>query len=119
MKFSQEEKNLMLKLIKNEIYLIKNSTQSKEGDKKYILLNNIKNKIDNSSLSGASFKQIKSLNGVAKKKELNSKTKIQNSINLLLLYSKTISVYSVAKESGMSYNTVKKYKEMIKPYEKN
>ncbi len=119
MKFTYEEKNEILKIVKKELNFLKTIPLSKESNKKTILLTNIIEKIKNSSLSGASLKQIKSLDSVAKKREINSKNKIQNTINLLLLYSKPITVHSVAKEAAMSYNTVKKYKKMIEPYKGN
>lgn len=38
-----------------------------------------------------------------------AKDKIENAINLLHLENKAITHYSIAKESGVSFNTVKKY----------
>ena len=38
-----------------------------------------------------------------------AKEKIQNAINLLHLENKAITHYSISKESGVSYNTVKKH----------
>lgn len=118
MKFTYEEKYEILKIVKKELNFLKTIPLSKESNKKTILLSNIIEKIKNSSLSGASLKQIKSLDGVARKKEFDSKNKIQNTINLFLLYGNTITVNAIAKESGMSYNTVKKYEYMLKPYKK-
>ena len=86
MKFTYEEKNEILKIVKKELNFLKTIPLTKESNKKTILLSNIIEKIKNSSLSGASLKQIKSLDSVAKKREINSKNKIQNTINLLLLY---------------------------------
>lgn len=118
MKFSYDEKNELLKIVKKELNLLKMNQSTKEGNKKILLLESIIEKIKNSSLCGASLKQIKSLDGVARKKEFDSKNKIQNTINLFLLYGNSITVNSIAKESGMSYNTVKKYEHMLKPYKK-
>ena len=42
-----------------------------------------------------------------------AKEKIVNAVNLLRLEGKNISEYAVAKESGCSINTVKKYREFI------
>lgn len=44
----------------------------------------------------------------------NAKRKIQDAINILRLENKNITEYAVAKESGCSINTVKKYREFIK-----
>jgi len=46
-------------------------------------------------------------------KQQNAKDKITNAVNLLNLENKKINVNSVAKISGYSYNTVKKYKHLI------
>ena len=48
-----------------------------------------------------------------------SNEKVQNAINLLNLYNKKITMNSVANEAGMSYNTVKKYKQIIENAENN
>jgi len=42
-------------------------------------------------------------------KTTKTKEKIQNAINLLRLQDKPINAYQVAKMSGVSYNTVRKY----------
>ncbi len=44
-----------------------------------------------------------------KKREMVAKEKIQNAINLLRIESRNITAYAIAKQSGCSYNTVKKY----------
>ncbi len=42
-----------------------------------------------------------------------TKKKLESTINLMRLEGKKISVYSVAKESGVSYNTAKKYDYLL------
>lgn len=44
-----------------------------------------------------------------KARERIAKDKIINAINLLRIEGKNITAYAIAKESGCSYNTVKKY----------
>lgn len=39
--------------------------------------------------------------------------KIETAINLMRMYNKRITVYSVAKEAEVSYNTANKYKDFI------
>jgi len=51
---------------------------------------------------------------LAKKK--NTENIIQNTLNLMLFEGKKINVNSVSKESGLAYNTVKKYKLIISKY---
>jgi len=43
----------------------------------------------------------------------NAKEKIRNTINLMNLSNQKITINSVAKESGVSYNTVKKYSYLL------
>ena len=43
-----------------------------------------------------------------------AKEKINNAINLLKLENKKITLYSIAKTAGVSYNTVKKYENELK-----
>ena len=45
----------------------------------------------------------------SKSRENTAKAKILNAINLLRIENKSITIYAIAKESGCSYNTVKKY----------
>ena len=49
-----------------------------------------------------------------KVKVSKTKEKVQNAINLLRLQSKPINAYQVAKLSGVSYNTVRKYLNQAK-----
>lgn len=126
MKLDYQEKNQLQILIKNELMQLKKlifniDTWSKEysklNDKKDLLIK-LNKKLDNTSIQGASSKQIDSLKKTAKKKQFLSKSKVQNAINLLNLLNKRITLNSVAKEASMSYNTVKKYKSMIEDAEK-
>ena len=126
MKLDYQEKKQLQTLIKNELLQLNNrilniDSKSKEYSKlinKKELLIILNKKLDNTSIQGASSKQIDSLKRTAKKKQFVSKTKVQNAINLLNLLNKRITLNSVAKEASMSYNTVKKYKLMIDDAEK-
>ena len=71
-----------------------------------------------------SEEEIKALGSKTKKKsnatkkatkirQNTAKEKIMNSINMMRLFNKKITVYSVAKEAKVSYNTASKYKEFI------
>lgn len=50
-----------------------------------------------------------SIQEATKRRERTAKNKIINAINMLRLQGKEITPYAIAKESGCSYNTVKKY----------
>lgn len=63
---------------------------------------------------GASEAQKKAVATATKAREQKAKEKIQNAINLLRLENKNISEYAIAKTSGCSINTVKKYRDFIK-----
>jgi len=50
-----------------------------------------------------------SIKEATRTRERIAKEKINNAINLLRLEDKPLTVYQIAKKSGCSYNTVKKY----------
>jgi len=54
-------------------------------------------------------KKQQSIQEATKKRVEATKSKITNAINLLRIENKSLTVYAIAKESGCSYNTVKKY----------
>lgn len=54
-------------------------------------------------------KKQSSIQEATKYRERTAKAKILNAINILRLQGKEITAYAIAKESGCSYNTVKKY----------
>lgn len=71
-----------------------------------------------------SEEEIKALGSKTKKKtnatkkatkirQNTAKEKIMNAVNMMRLFDKKITVYSVAKEAKVSYNTASKYKEYI------
>ena len=91
MKLDYQEKKQLQTLIKNELLQLNNrilniDSKSKEYSKlinKKELLIILNKKLDNTSIQGASSKQIESLKRTAKKKQFVSKAKVQNAINLL------------------------------------
>ena len=54
-------------------------------------------------------KKQSSIQEATKKRERVAKEKIINAMNILRLENKQLTAYAIAKESGCSYNTVKKY----------
>ena len=127
MKLNYQEKKVLKALLKRELELLKenqkffviNSKEYKNFDAKKTILNQLVIKLDNTSIPGASSKQIDALNKTAKIRQNKSKNKVQNAINLLLLYNKKISINSVSIEAKISYNTAKKFKSSIIAAEQN
>ena len=62
---------------------------------------------------GSSEAQKKAAAKATATREQKAKKKIENAINLLRFENKNISEYAVAKKSGCSINTVKKYRDFI------
>ena len=62
---------------------------------------------------GSSEAQKKAAAKATAAREYKAKEKIENAINLLRLENKNISEYAIAKTSGCSINTVKKYRDFI------
>ncbi|MCJ8325514.1 MAG: hypothetical protein MJK08_00290 [Campylobacterales bacterium] len=58
-------------------------------------------------------KKTKATKKATKTRQDAAKKKIENSINMMRLMNDKITVYSVAKDAGVSYNTASKYKEYI------
>lgn len=63
----------------------------------------------NDDISRDITKKQSSIQEATKHREHTAKGKIINAMNLLRLENKSITIYSIAKVSGCSYNTVKKY----------
>lgn len=63
----------------------------------------------NDDISRDITKKQSSIQEATKHREHTAKSKIINAINILRLENKNITAYAIAKESGCSYNTVKKY----------
>ena len=61
----------------------------------------------------SSFKQKKAAAKATSIRSKKAKEKIENAVNILRLENKNITQYSVAKVSGCSINTVRKYKAII------
>lgn len=69
----------------------------------------LKDKILNPKQIQPSIKKSQAAQAATAQRTANAKAKIQNAINTLKLYNKPVTVYQVAKESGVSYSTAKKY----------
>jgi len=78
----------------------------------YPLYTKIQNQYD-ADISRDITKKQSSILEATKSRERIAKAKINNAINLLRLEDKKITTYAIAKESGCSYNTVKKYYKAV------
>ncbi len=61
----------------------------------------------------STLKQQRAAATATKARSNAAKEKIENAVNMLRMQNKNITQYSVAKMSGCSINTVKKYKDII------
>ncbi len=88
----------------DEVTKLLNIIQSIDAE----LYNAIYNQYEADKSKDKSKKQ-QSIKEATKSRERIAKAKIINAMNLLRLESKELTAYAIAKESGCSYNTVKKY----------
>jgi len=81
--------------------------------------NSILIKIEREENKEVSEKLLKGINKAREKRTNNTNKKIENAINTLYMENKKITVYSVSKLAGVSFNTCKKdkIKEMIEKRE--
>ena len=93
---------MRLTLTEDEIEYILTKITKKELRKK------IQHQLDADQARDKSNK-LKSVNKATKIRTQRAKHKIQNSMNLLRLENQKMTYYSIAKYSGVSYATVKKY----------
>ncbi|MCK4442701.1 MAG: hypothetical protein KAU90_11905 [Sulfurovaceae bacterium] len=76
-------------------------------------LDKISDKIDDEQNREISPKKKKAMIEATNARIKKAKEKIENSINILRMENRPITIYSVSKESGVSYNTASKYSELI------
>ena len=78
-------------------------------------LNFIIEKIEADRNKKVSGKKIRAVAKATEARINKAKRKIETALNLMRLEGKAISVYLVAKEAGVSYNTANKYAYLIEP----
>jgi len=74
-----------------------------------ILFNEIKQIINNPKKIKRSVKKLVATETATEARTAKAKSKIFNAINLLQMQGKKITPYRIAKESGVAYQTVRKY----------
>jgi predicted transposase YdaD len=77
-------------------------------------LDRISDKIEDEQRREVSPKKKKAMIEATNARIQKAKEKIENAINILRMENRPITIYSVSKESGVSYNTASKYSELIK-----
>ena len=95
---------MRLTLNDDEVTKLLNIIQSIDAE----LYNAIYNQYEADTIKDKSKKQL-SIQEATKQRTATAKAKINNAINLLRIESRALTPYAIAKESGCSYNTVKKY----------
>jgi len=78
-----------------------------------MILDRVSDRIEDEQRREISPKKQMAMKKATKMRITQAKSKIENAINLLRMENRPITVYSVAKESGVSYNTASKYSELI------
>ena len=91
------------------IYRLDLTADEVEQLQKLEVSGSLKDKILNPKQIQSSQKKKEATQTATAHRTANAKAKIQNAINTLKLYDKKITAYQVAKESGVSYSTAKKY----------
>jgi len=74
-----------------------------------ILFNEVKEMINNPKKIKRSVNKLVAADKATEARTKKAKEKIQNAINLLRMQNKKITYYAITKESGVAYQTVKKY----------
>jgi len=113
MDFETSEMEELLKLLQH-------IDATSEDDKELVIgsditiYEKIKKKILNPKKIKKSIKKTVAAEDATLARTKKAKEKIQNAINYLKMMDKNITAYSISKESGVSYNTVRKYIKDIK-----
>ena len=76
-------------------------------------LDRISDKIEDEQQREISPKKQKAMMTATNARTEKAKRKIENAINILRMENKPITIYSVSKKAGVSYNTASKYSELI------
>ena len=78
-----------------------------------MLLDKLSDKIDDEQRKEVSPNKKKAMKRATNARTQKAKEKIENAINILRMENRPITIYSVSKESGVSYNTASKYAKLI------
>jgi len=97
--------------------LILNTNNQKHSDilneDEWSTLLNISERIEKTALKPVSEKKRNATKEATRKRIKEAKNKISNAVNMMRFENKQITISSIAQEAGVSYNTVKKYRDSI------
>ena len=97
--------------------LIHNTNNQKHSDilneDEWSTLLNISERIEKTALKPVSEKKRNATKEATRKRIKQAKHKISNAVNMMRFENKQITIASIAQEAGVSYNTVKKYRDSI------
>ena len=106
---SKEEYKTLQELIKNAHDCAANLFDENEK----IILEGISDRIELDAAKPISQKKKNATKEATRKRIKEAKNKISNAVNLMRFENKKITITSIALEAGVSYTTVKKYKDSI------
>ena len=97
--------------------LIHQSNNQKHSDilneNEWSTLLSISERIEKTALKPVSEKKRNATKEATRKRIKEAKNKISNAVNMMRFENKQITIASIAQEAGVSYNTVKKYRDSI------
>ena len=73
------------------------------------LLRSVRQKLHEENIKPVPKSKKMATRAATRKRQSEARKAIENAVNTLKLYGKDVTPYKVAKESGVSYNTAKKY----------
>ena len=83
------------------------------NEEEWSTLLTISERIEKTAAKPITEKKRNATKEATRKRIKEAKNKISNAVNMMRFENKNISIASIAQEAGVSYNTVKKYKESI------
>jgi len=83
------------------------------SDEDWSTLEVISKRIEKTASKPITEKKRNATKEATQKRIRDAKNKISNAVNMMRFENKAISISSIAQEAGVSYNTVKKYKDSI------
>ena len=83
------------------------------SEEEWSMLLNISKRIEKTASKPITQKKRNATKEATRKRIKEAKNKISNAVNIMRFENKKITISSIAQEAGVSYNTVKKYKDSI------
>jgi hypothetical protein len=106
---NEEEYKTLQQLIQNAHACAANLFDENEKT----MLEDISRRIDTDAAKPVSLKKKNATKEATLKRIKEAKNKISNAVNMMRFENKKITITAIALEAGVSYNTVKKYKDSI------